>query len=174
MLIAAQQASWFAPVITAEQACLKKPTADRWATAIAHVVESAKIDLLVAASNSLSKDVIARAAGLLGGAMASDVIGHELVDGELQLRRPMYAGTVVGTLALMGSPLIVTVRASGYEPAEPADEQHKIESFDTSAIDFSSLSEFEGIDSKETGRPDVTEACRCRVWWQSLQKQRRL
>ena len=33
--------------------------------------------------------------GLLGGAMASDVIGHAVIDNELQLRRPMYAGTVI-------------------------------------------------------------------------------
>ena len=155
---AAQEASRLATVITAEDPCLTHPTADRWAAAIAHVARTTATDLLVAASTSLGKDVVARAAGLLGGAMASDVIGHELIDGELHLRRPMYAGTVIGTVVLRGSPMIVTVRPSAYEPLGLGDEQHDIEHVDVSAIDFPSSSEFEGLQSNETGRPDVTEA----------------
>lgn len=155
---AAREACRLATVITAEDRCLKHPTADRWAAAIAEIVNAHGIDLLVAASNSFSKDVIARAGGLLGGAMASDVIGHEYVDGELRLRRPMYAGTVIGTIVLQGHPQIVTVRASAYDPATSGDGEHEISSFDTSRIDFPDHTEFECLASKETSRPDVTEA----------------
>lgn len=154
---ASVEASQFAAVLKAEHACLQHPVADRWAAAIAHVVESTEVDMLVGASNSFSKDVIARAAGMLGGAMASDVVGHEFVHGTLQLRRPMYAGTVIGTVVLHGSPLIVTVRPSAYEPAEPG-EQHEVEAVDLDVIDFPSLIQLQGLASKQTGRPDVTEA----------------
>ena len=50
--------------------------------------------------------------------MASDVLRHELVDGDLQYDCPQYAGAVTATLRLIGSPQIVTVRASAYPAAK--------------------------------------------------------
>jgi electron transfer flavoprotein alpha subunit len=155
---AAQQAARFANVIILDHASLKHPTADRWAAAIAHVVRSEKIELLVAASNSLAKDVVSRAAGLLGGAMASDVIGYENQHSQLQWRRPMYAGTVLGTVVLHGSPQVVTVRPSAFAAAEPLEVQHSMARWDVNEMDLPALSEIEGSDSQQSGRPDVTEA----------------
>ena len=42
---------------------------------------------------------------------------HELVDGRLQFDSPQFAGAVTATLRLIGSPQIVTVRASAYPAA---------------------------------------------------------
>ena len=49
--------------------------------------------------------------------MASDVVRHEVVDGRLQFDCPQYAGAVTATLRLIGSPQVVTVRASAYPAA---------------------------------------------------------
>jgi electron transfer flavoprotein alpha subunit len=91
--------------------------------------------------------------------MASDVVRHELVDGHLHFDCPQYAGAVTATLRLLGSPQVVTVRASAYAPAMPADGSvHPIESlpFDTELL--RSRAAHEGIKSKKSARPDVTEA----------------
>lgn len=155
---AAADAARYAPVITAESEALAAPTADRHAQVIASVVKTLQVDLLVAAADSLSKDIIGRSGGLLGGAMASDVIGHEFKDDRLLLRRPMYAGAITATVALLGSPQIVTVRASAYTPAEPAGTPAGNETFPVESSELPSLIRFEGLESKKTGRPDVTEA----------------
>ena len=91
-----------APVLVADHPALAAPVADRWAHIIAEVARAQNAELIVATSTTWAKDIVGRAAGLLGGAMASDVIGHEMVDGELRLRRPMFAGAVNATIVLEG------------------------------------------------------------------------
>src|SRR3954470_8218100 len=120
-------ASHIAPVLAAEHQLLAAPVADLYAHVIADVVRSRGLDLLVAASTTFARDIVGRAAGLLGGAMASDVIGHEFRDGRLLLRRPMYAGAVIATVALHGEPRIITIRSSAYSPLKPGDTQFDIE-----------------------------------------------
>ena len=153
-----QAAASFAPVLAADHAALAAPLADRYAAVLAAAVRDENADMLVAAATTFAKDVVARAAGLLGGVMASDVIGHEMREGALLLTRPMFAGAVSATVELLGSPRIVTVRPSAYPPAEPLTESQPIALL---AVDAAALSDgtiFVGVDSKPTGRPDVAEA----------------
>ena len=154
---AAADAAKYASVMTAESAALASPTADKYAQVIAAAVTGSGAELLVAAADSTGKDIISRAGGLLGGAMASDVIGHEYQDGRLIYRRPMFAGAITASVALKGSPQIVTVRSSAYEPAEPGDAAGS-EGMPVDEAALPSLIEFVSLDSKKTGRPDVTEA----------------
>ena len=152
------EAAKYAPVLTADHEALASPVADRWAHVIAEVARTQNAELIVATSTTWAKDIVGRAAGLLGGTMASDVIGHEIIDGELRLRRPMFAGAVNATLVLEGSPQIVTVRPSAYDAPEPSDTPFAIEpvAADTSALP--SGTQFETLDCKTGARPDVTEA----------------
>src|SRR5207248_2330073 len=115
---AAQDASAFEEVLVADSPALAHPVADRYARVIAEAVGDYGVDLVAAAATTFAKDILARAAGLLGGAMAGDVAGHEFTNGKLLLRRPMYAGEVLATVTLSGHPLIITVHPSGYPPAE--------------------------------------------------------
>jgi electron transfer flavoprotein alpha subunit len=154
----ADDAARYAPVIVADHDLLENPLADRWAAVIARLVTDRKFDFLVAASSTLSKDVVARAAGLLGGAMASDVVGHQWDGDQLQLQRPIFAGAVVATIVLKGHPLIVTVRSSAYAPALPLSEPNNIEHHAINVAELPAGSEFESLDSNASGRPDVTEA----------------
>ncbi len=155
---AAIDAATYAPVAVADHADLAYPLSDRWATIIARVVKEEKIDLLVAAANTTAKDIITRAAGLLGGTMASDVIGHEFQEDRLVFRRPMYAGAVTATVVLSGAPQVVTVRPSAYEPADRAEPSHEIRTIEVSDGELPNRLECAGLESKQTGRPDVTEA----------------
>ncbi|MAT73696.1 electron transfer flavoprotein subunit alpha [Candidatus Poribacteria bacterium] len=152
------EAAKFAPALAADNAALADPVADRWAHVIAEVVRTHKAELVVATATTWAKDIVGRAAGLLGGAMASDVIGHELKEGELRLRRPMFAGAIIATITLKGSPQIITVRSSVYDIPEPAATPFAIKAV---AVDVAALPndmEFEGIDRRIDERPDVTEA----------------
>jgi electron transfer flavoprotein alpha subunit len=131
--VAAQDAATYVPVAVADHADLAYPLSDRWATIIARFVREERIDLLVAASNTTAKDIVARAAGLLGGTMASEVIAYQFQDDRLEFRRPMYAGAVTATVVLLGDPQIVTVRSAAFEPAGRAESSHKIHEIEVSS-----------------------------------------
>jgi len=155
----AADAARYAPVLAVDAPGAAHPLAEPQAGVVAHVARDGSFDLVCAAASTFSKDVLPRAAALLGGAMASDVLHHELVDGRLQFDCPQYAGAVTATLRLIGSPQLVTVRASAY-PAAEADAAiaHSIERFELDAAMLASRAVYEGLKSKRSRRPDVTEA----------------
>jgi electron transfer flavoprotein alpha subunit len=152
-------ASHFGPVLVVESPLLALPLADSFAKAIAAVVKERQFDLVCAAAGTFSKDVMPRATALVGGAMASDVVRHELAATGLQFDCPQYAGAVTATLRLIGSPQMVTVRGSAY-PAAKSDEstKHPIERVELGAAQLASRCKYIGLKSKKSARPDVTEA----------------
>ncbi len=152
----------YCSVLVADSPELAWPVADRYAQVIATVVKDQNVDLLVAAFTSHAKDIVGRAGGLLGGAMASDVTGHTFEDGELLLERPIHAGAAVATVSLLGTPKIVTIRPSSYPPVAPQDaSQDATNNVHEVTIEPSSLPDLirlESVESKSSARPDVTEA----------------
>ncbi len=117
----AADAARFAPTLVVESPSLANALAEPYARTISSIVRDRQFDLVCAAASTFSKDILPRAAALVGGTMASDVLRHELVDGHLHFDCPQYAGAVTATLRLVGSPQVVTVRASAYAPAKPDD-----------------------------------------------------
>jgi electron transfer flavoprotein alpha subunit len=155
---AAQDASAYAPVLVADHPALAHPVADRYAKVIADVVRQRGCELVVAAATTFAKDILPRAAGLLGGAMASEVIGHQFRDGQLCFRRPLFAGAVVATVALRGKPQIVTIRPSAYPAVHARAERCALTTLTVDEATLPKKTEFEALQSKLSHRPDVTEA----------------
>jgi electron transfer flavoprotein alpha subunit len=154
----AQQAAQFAPVLAASSPLLADPLADRHAHVIADVAGNRQVDLVVAASSTYSRDVVSRAGGLLGGAMASDIVAHAWTDGRLVMKRPMYAGAILATVVLQSSPQVVTVRPSAYPPAEPLTAAGTITPLAVDETSLPSHARYDKLESKPSHRPDVTEA----------------
>ena len=152
------EASKFASVLAADNAALANSVADRWAHVIAKVARAHSAELVVATSTTWAKDIVGGAAGLLGGAMASDVIGHDWTDGQLVMQRPMYAGAVIASVRLTQQPSIVTIRPSAYEAAEPTETTHSCESLSIDQFVLPDHIQYEQIEAKTNHRPDVTEA----------------
>jgi electron transfer flavoprotein alpha subunit len=90
--------------------------------------------------------------------MASDVVRHEIEGGQLLLDSPQFAGAVTATLRLIGSPQVVTVRASAYPAAAAEAAAGSIERVELDAGTLRSRGRYEGLKSKKSARPDVTEA----------------
>ena len=155
---ASLDAASYAPVLVADHADLTDPVADRYAQVIAQVVTAQDADLVVAASTTFAKDIVGRAGGLLGGAMASDILGHEWVEDQLVMQRPMYAGAVIARVVLTGQPAIVTVRASAYEPAERSSQIHTVKTIDIDTATLPTRIRHEKTEARTSHRPDVTEA----------------
>jgi electron transfer flavoprotein alpha subunit len=152
------EAARFAPVLSVDSPGLSEPMAEPFARALAGVVRSGGFDLVTAASSTFAKDILPRAAAMLGGAMASDVVRHEFVDGCLLLDCPRYAGAVTATITLHGTPQVVTVRASSYGAANPAPAICEVQRLELAPATFARRGRYEGLQSKENSRPDVTEA----------------
>jgi len=148
----------YVPVLVADDPALGHVIAGPHASLVANTVANDDFDMVVGAATSAGKDVLGRVGGLLGGFMASDVVGHEISEGDLLLRRPMFAGSAIATVRLCGGPRVVTIRDSSYEPGEPAAEPGVITSL---VVDTGSLPGGVRVtDSPDetAGRPDVTEA----------------
>jgi len=154
----AADAARFAPVIVVDQPLLANPTADRYAQIIADVAKARQAGSIVASSTTFAKDILPRAAALLGAAMAGDVTAYSFLNGELQLRRPMYAGAAMATVILTGRPLVITVRASAFPAAEPLAEPGECIVWSVDASTLPNHTEYVGLESRPTLRPELTEA----------------
>jgi electron transfer flavoprotein alpha subunit len=153
------EASQFAPVLFVDSPGLARPMADSFGRVIASIAKDRQFALVSAAASTFSKDVMPRAAALLGGAMASDVVRHERTVAGLQFDCPQYAGAVTATLRLIGSPQVVTVRGSAYPAATAEDAtRHTVERVEFEEAKLASRAQFVGLKSKKSARPDVTEA----------------
>ncbi len=152
-------ASHFAPVLEVDSPLLARPLADSFARAIGVVVRTKQFDLIAAASTTFSKDVLPRAAGVLDGAMASDVVGFETTEEGLTFECPQFAGAVTATIRLIGSPLVVSVRASAF-PATTTGQTdiHPVERLEIDDATLASRCQYVELKSKQSARPDVTEA----------------
>ena len=154
----ASDAARFGPVIVVDHPLLANPTADRYAQIIADVAKAREARSIVANSTTFAKDILPRAAALLGAAMAGDVTGYSSVDGELLLRRPMYAGAATATVALTRKPWVITVRASAFPAAEPLAALGERIVWTVDASTLPNHSEYVGLESRPTPRPELTEA----------------
>jgi electron transfer flavoprotein alpha subunit len=151
-------AARFAPVIVIDHPLLANPTADRYAQIIADVAKARKAGKIVANSTTFAKDILPRASALLSAAMAGDVTGYSFVNGELLLRRPMYAGAAMATVALTGRPLVITMRASAFLAAQPLAQPGERIVWSVDASTLPNHSQYVGLESRPTLRPELTEA----------------
>lgn len=154
---ASAAASQYAPTFTLSDGSLANATADRYGAAIAQIAQQRGADLVIAASTSQGKDCVARAAAQLGGTMVTDAIACENRDGKLVWQRTMYAGGVAAWVAAHGSPVVVTALQSAFTPADPTGET-SVTALDIDVASLPSAIQFESVSTKQSDRPDVTEA----------------
>jgi electron transfer flavoprotein alpha subunit len=88
--------------------------ADAYAAAIAEVVKQKDVEVVVAAATAVGKDLVPRVAARLGAAMAAEVTG--LLDAKT-VQRPLYAGNAIATVAMEGSPRVISVRTTAFDAA---------------------------------------------------------
>jgi electron transfer flavoprotein alpha subunit len=154
----AAEAARFAPVIVVDSPLLANPTADRYAQIIADVARAREAGSIVANSTTFAKDILPRASALLSAAMTGDVTDYSFMNGELRLRRPMYAGAAMATVILTGRPLVITVRASAFPAAEPLAQPGERIVWSVDASTLPNHTEYVGLESRPTLRPELTEA----------------
>ena len=110
----ADAARYVGNVLAYEGAALAAPLAETWAPQLADAVKRAGATALVGTATSTGKDVLPRAAALLGAGMASDVTA---VLGAKELRRPAYAGNALEVVEVSSAVLVASVRQTAFAPA---------------------------------------------------------
>ena len=145
-------------VLVADHAQLEHPVGDKYAQVIADVATQRGATMVVGAASTFSKDILPRAAALLDAAMLSDVIGAHLAGDDFIFRRVMFAGNVIATVKLGGAVRFLTVRATAFAHPPKGAESSPVLSVAVEADKLPAFIEYVGRESKETGRPDSTEA----------------
>jgi electron transfer flavoprotein alpha subunit len=141
-------------VLKADNPALAQPLAETWAPVLAGVVKQAGATALVASATSTGKDVLPRAAALLGAGMASDIVA---VLGPKSFHRPTYAGNALAEAQVGTEVVVATARQTEFPAAAPAASAGAIEAASLGTVDALG-SEFVKLHVTKSARPDLTEA----------------
>lgn len=72
---------------------------------------------LLLGNDTWSQEIVPRLAHRLGGSAAGDGIELSVVDGAVRVRRSVYGGKAVATVALKRAPAVLWLRARAFDPA---------------------------------------------------------
>jgi electron transfer flavoprotein alpha subunit len=114
-------------------------------------------DVLLAPSSTYGKDILPRAAALLGVPQISDIM--EVID-ERTFKRPIYAGNVITTVRVPeGSKIVGTVRIASFTAVAQQGGAAEVESKAVEA-DLPSDTTWVGMAASGSDRPDLQSASR--------------
>ncbi|WP_119461427.1 FAD-binding protein [Rhodospirillaceae bacterium SYSU D60014] len=108
---------------------------------------------VLATATSAGKNVMPRVAALLDVAQISDI---SAVEGADTFVRPIYAGNALATVQSSDPIKVITVRATGFDPAPAEGGSAAIETVDPAGD--SGLSQFVGQALSKSERPELTSA----------------
>jgi len=156
----AEKAAAYGDVLVAKGSHLAPYRAENWAPIIAGAVKEHGARVVVATATAMGKDVLPRAAALADAGMASEVSAFVSIDGDaVRVKRPMWAGNVIGVVEIGGPVAFLTVRATEFDPAAPADAAGSITAQAADAGAHADRTSVVGFDAASSGgRPDPTEA----------------
>jgi electron transfer flavoprotein alpha subunit len=131
------------------------PLAEAVAPLMVDAVKRAGAAALIGTATSSGKDILPRAAALLGAGMVSDVIA---VSGPNRFRRPAYAGNSIEEVEVSGPVLVASVRQTEFPPAAPAGTgPGSVENVPAGNIDTLGA-EVVALHATQSARPDLGEA----------------
>ena len=111
---------------------------------------------ILAPASTFGKDFMPRLSGLLDAPLASDIVGLAKEGESLRVQRPMYAGNAIATVELIGSPLLLTVRQTAFDPAPKSETKAPVSPVSVTADSGGSV--FIGREETKSERPELTEA----------------
>jgi electron transfer flavoprotein alpha subunit len=127
--------------------------ADAHTSALAALIKDKGIDTFIATTTAIGKDLTPRLAARLNAPLAVDI---SAINDDGTVVRPMYAGNVFATIQLEGTPRVISVRATAFEPAAK-DGSGTVEKV-APTLDGALTMKFEGLEEVKSDRPVLTEA----------------
>jgi electron transfer flavoprotein alpha subunit len=150
---AADAAKHATKVLAYDGAALAAPLAETWAPQLVDAVKRTGATALLGTATSTGKDVLPRAAALLGAGMASDITA--VVAGN-RFRRPAYAGNAIEEVEVAGPIVVASVRQTAF-PAAAAGGAGAVETISVGTADALGA-ELVGLHATQSARPDLGEA----------------
>jgi electron transfer flavoprotein alpha subunit len=148
---AAAKIAGVAKVLLADDARYAEPLAEPLAALVVGLAKG--YDAVLAPATTFGKNVLPRASALLDVAQISEIIAVVAPD---TFVRPIYAGNVLATVKSTDALKLITVRATGFEPAKAEGGSATIEA--VAAADDPSLSKFVSRQESKSERPELTAA----------------
>jgi len=109
-------------VIVVEHAGLANANAEALAATATARIKAGGYRAAIFSASAQGRDLAPRVAAQLGVSMAADVTSFELAGDALVVKHPAYAGKVIATLKLTGSPAVMTLRPGARAAVEAARE----------------------------------------------------
>jgi electron transfer flavoprotein alpha subunit len=151
--LANELAEYGVDVVAVDDARFAHYLADAHTNALAELVKQKGADAVIATATAMGKDLLPRLAARVGAGMASDITG--IVDAST-FKRLMWAGNVIATVKLEGTPRVVSVRGTAFDAAAKGGAKGAVEKASVGAGD----GKMQFVDFAETksDRPVLTEA----------------
>jgi electron transfer flavoprotein alpha subunit len=112
---------------------------------------------VVLSASQQGRDLAPRVAAKLAAPVASDVLSVELQSDALIARKPVYAGKVIATLSIAGSPAVITLRPGQVVPAANG-RPGRVEAAQPAVEPSTSRVVVKELVQQSKGRPDLGEA----------------
>ena len=153
---AAAKVAGVTKVLVTDDAKLAHFEAEALGHAVAAAVKAGGYTHVLFAAGSSGKAAMPRAAVELAAPAVSEVTAVVSAD---TFRRFIYAGGVLATVKVMGSPVLMTVRPTAFEPVASEGGSAAVESF---AVTFDGIRQFDFVNLTQTksDRPDLVSAKR--------------
>ena len=142
-------------VLVYDDAKLEAPLAETWAPQLADAVKRAGASALLGTASSTGKDILPRAAALLGAGMASDVTAVLAAN---RFKRPAYAGNAIEEVEVSGSVVVASVRQTAFPPSTGGGAAGVVENVAVGAIDALGAELVALHTTQKSARPDLGEA----------------
>jgi electron transfer flavoprotein alpha subunit len=144
-------------VIVAEHQGFANRNPEAEAATVAERVRTGGYRAVLMSASQQGRDLAPRVAAKLGAPIASDVVSVDAQGDSLVVRKPAYAGKVIATMAVSGSPAVVTLRPGQIAPAANA-RAGRVESAQPAADPSASRVVVKELVQQSKGRPDLGEA----------------
>ncbi len=155
--LAEELAGYGAEVHVADAAVLEHPLAESYAPVVAELAKAVGASYVGASATAFGKDLLPRAASMLGAGMATEVLGFGGEGPSVTFRRPMWAGNVLAEVEIATAVKVFTVRATEFAPA--AKEGKGAVSAAAVSVDGAALrTRYAGFKEVKSARPELTEA----------------
>ncbi len=130
-----------------------------YARAIGDLIKEKQPQIVLMGGTMTARDLMPRIAARVGAGLAPDCIGLEIVDGKLKALRPAIAGKVRVEIGFKSDIQMAILRPNVFEKAEPdTSKTADVEKVTFEPTDLDTKQKLVEFVSKETGRPELTEA----------------
>ncbi len=128
-----------------------------YSRAVADLVKEHSPKIVFVGNTLNGREIAARIAAKVGAGLASDCTGFEVEDGKLVAIRPAISGKVITKIGFSSEIQMATLRSNVFDMEEAGGSAELVEVPFTAAPEDAKQTLKEFV-SKETGRPELTEA----------------